>query len=225
MPILSILSKGSVNRDTKGLMQPLPIPEDLWHTVTVDFIGELPKTLSGFNAVLVAVDKFSKMVTLIPTMTTLTAVECSHLLHANVFSKHGWPAIIVSDRDKLFTSQFWTAYTSLQGIDLGLSTAYHPQTDGQTEVANRVIEDMLRHYINPTLDDWDLHLPCAEFAINNSHTPAISTTPFFLNYGRHPRTPLHLALAAGTTRRMRGPDSGPRQTLLRKLLLKIFVLE
>lgn len=77
------------------------------------------------------------------------------------------------------------------GTTLAMSTAYHPQTDGQTERMNRVLEEMLRHYIDPTQTDWDTHLAAAEFAVNNSYHEGTKSTPFYLNYGRHPRTPLN----------------------------------
>jgi hypothetical protein len=87
-------------------------------------------------------------------------------------------------------SHFWDALLKHLGSSCRLSTAYHPQTDGQTERMNRVLEDMLRHFINPTRTDWDVLLPMMEFAINNSYNTSIRNTPFFLNYGRHPSTPL-----------------------------------
>ena len=99
------------------------------------------------------------------------------------------PAEIVSDRDKLFTSNFWRALCTTWGIRQAMSTAYHPQTDGQTERVNRVLEDTLRHYVNTSQDDWDVYLPCAEFAINNAKHEALGQSPFKLTYGIDPRSP------------------------------------
>ena len=99
------------------------------------------------------------------------------------------PREIISDRDTRFTSHFWRELCDLLEIQQGLSTAFHPQSDGQTERVNRILEDMLRHYVNPLLDDWDEHLDAVEFAVNNAWQASIRTTPFFLNYGLHPHTP------------------------------------
>jgi hypothetical protein len=104
------------------------------------------------------------------------------------------PREIISDRDTRFTSAFWKEVCRLLSIRQGLSTAYHPQTDGQTERTNRILEDMLRHYVNPTLDDWDEHLDAVEFAVNNAWQESIRTTPFFLNYGLRPHTPSEVEL-------------------------------
>ena len=184
----------ALNRNNEGKMQPLAVPDELWETITMDFITDLPLTQSGYDAIFVVVDKLSKMCHLIPTTKALDARECAFLLHREVISKHGFPVHYVSDRDKLFTSAFWEALAELGGVDLRRSTAYHPQTDGQTERVNRILEDVLRSYVRPTLDDWDRWLPCAEFAINNSYIERMDATPFYLNYGRHPRTPLHVRL-------------------------------
>ena len=94
-----------------------------------------------------------------------------------------------SDRDTLFTSAFWEEFTALMGTTLSRSTAYHPQTDGQTERVNRTLEEMLRHYVSPTQDDWDELLDAAEFALNNAWHESVRNTPFFLNSGQHPLTP------------------------------------
>ena len=102
---------------------------------------------------------------------------------------HGIVREIVSDRDTLFTSEFWEEVSALLGTRLAKSTAYHPATDGQTERTNRALEEMLRHYVSPTHDDWDEHLDAAEFAINNAWQESVRNTPFFLNTGQHPLTP------------------------------------
>jgi len=175
-------------------LQSIEIPGGPWSVITVDFITQLPITASKYDAIMVVVDKFSKYVVLIPCTTKLNAEHCARLMHDNIFCSYGWPEKIISDRDKLFTSKFWKTYMSLSGTQLGLSTAYHPQTDGQTERTNRTLEDMMRHYIGPDQSDWDLWLKCAQFAINNAHTQSINMTPHYLLFGRHPKTPFHLAL-------------------------------
>jgi hypothetical protein len=100
----------------------------------------------------------------------------------------------VSDRDPRFTSNFWKALTKRLGTTLNMSTSHHPQTDGQTERANRTVEDMLRANVSPLQSDWDEHLVAAEFAYNNSLQASTGYTPFYLNYGRHPHTPMSLAI-------------------------------
>ena len=105
---------------------------------------------------------------------------------------HGLPSSVISDRDTKFTSDFWTCLFNLTGTRLLLSTAYHPQTDGQTERANRTIEDMLRPYVSSHHNDWDQHIAAVEFAYNNSVHAGTGFTPFYLNYGQHPRTPASL---------------------------------
>lgn len=178
----------------QGQMVSIPVASAPWALMTADFITELPQTVNGHSAILVVVDKFSKYVILIPCSTKLTAEQCARLMHDHVFCMFGWPEGIISDRDKLFTSQFWKTFMSLQGTQLKLSTAYHPQTDGQTERMNRTLEDMIRHYIGPDQSDWDQWLKVAQFAINNAHVVSTGMTPHYLLFGRHPKTPFHLAL-------------------------------
>ncbi len=179
---------------TPGLMEPLPVPASPWESVTMDFVTGLPPTSSGFDSIFVAVDRLTKMVHLSPTVTTVTAQGAARLFVDNVVKHHGEPDHVVTDRDKVFTGKFFQEYTKLLGTQSRLSTAYHPQTDGQTERANRTLEDMLRAYVSPTPNDWDEHLAAAEFAMNNARSQSTGQTPFFLNYHRHPRTPLQREL-------------------------------
>ncbi len=123
--------------------------------------------------------------------------DCAFLFLNIVFKLHGSPLELVSDRDARFTSAAWTEMCELMQIKRSMSTAYHPQTDGQTERMNRVLEDMLRHYVSPTQQDWDVHLPLVEFAINNAYQESTQTTPFMLNYGLHPHTPASIARRQG----------------------------
>jgi hypothetical protein len=179
----------AVNQKPMGLLQPLKIPEARWATVTMDLITKLPKTKRQHDAVVVFVDKLTKMVHYAPTKVTVTAPQLAKVFFDTVFRHHGLPTTIVSDRDSKFTGQFWQELFKLCGTKLAMSTAYHPQTDGQTERANRTLEEMLRAYISSQHDDWDEHLPAVEFAYNNSVNPSTGHTPFYLNYGAHPRVP------------------------------------
>jgi hypothetical protein len=156
----------------------------------MDFIVGLPKTVQGYTTITVFVDRLTKMVRLAPAPTGVTAAMTANLFLHHVFRHHGMPAEVITDRGSQFACAFWEQFLTLLDSRPLLSTAYHAQTDGQTERMNRVLEDMLRHYVGPTLSDWDTLLPLAEFAINNSLNTSVQNTPFFLNYGRHPRTPL-----------------------------------
>ena len=177
-----------------GLLTPLQIPDTRWHTVTMDFIMDLPKTTQGSTAILVVVDKLTKFVHLIPTVTTVTAEETARLFISHVFQYHGMPKVLITDRDTRFTSAFWRAFTKRLGLNSRYSTAFHPQTDGQTEKANRVIEEVLRHFIDDSHKNWEDLLPLVAFAMNNAKSSTTGETPFFLNTGSHPATPVTLGL-------------------------------
>jgi hypothetical protein len=156
----------------------------------MDYITGLPCTTNGHDAILVFCDRLTKMVKFAPCMKTDDAAEAAHLFVKHVVSMHGMPDEIYSDRDTRFTSKFWQELMKGLGIKQKLSSAFHPETDGQTERTNRVLEEYLRHYVNPHQDDWDEWLPMAEFAYNNSvHAATVRHTPFFLCYGRHPKLP------------------------------------
>ncbi|KAJ9530115.1 hypothetical protein QJQ45_023360 [Haematococcus lacustris] len=176
-----------------GLLQSLPVPQHRWEHVSLDLITQLPNTTAGHDAIAVFVDKLTKMIHAVPTTTTVTASTLARLFFDNVFRLHGLPKVIVSDRDPRFTSTFWQELFKLTGTHLNMSTANHPQTDGQTERANRTLEDMLRNFVSPHHDDWDQHLTAAEFAYNASVQASTGYSPFRLNSGQEPYTPLTLA--------------------------------
>ncbi|GJP42069.1 hypothetical protein CLOM_g1661 [Closterium sp. NIES-68] len=180
--------KSSKQKKT-GLLQPLPVPEQPWQVVSLDFITGLPPTSSGHDAILVVIDKFSKMGHFIPTHTTARTEETAQLFVRHIISQHGIPTTLISDRDPKFTSKFWKELMSLLGTKLAMSSAYHPQTDGQTERLNQIVEQLLRAACRDDISKWDLHLPVLEFAYNNATHAATGQTPFFLCYGRHPLTP------------------------------------
>jgi len=177
-----------------GLLKPLRIPLRRWQSVSIDFIVKLPRTASGHTAVLVIVDRLSKMVHFVPTTSDVTSAEFAQLFLNNVVRLHGLPTEIVSDRGSQFISQFWKKLCEKLGIKRAMSTAFHPQSDGQTERMNRVLEEMLRHYISPTCDDWDEFLFAAEFAVNNTVNASTKFTPFYMNYGEHPLTPMSVEI-------------------------------
>jgi hypothetical protein len=176
----------SRNDCAAGLLQPLPVPSRNWDDISMDFIVELPKCSAGFNAILTVVCRLSKQAHFIPLHTTATAQEVAKLFVAHIFRLHGLPSRIVSDRDPKFVSHFWTESMKLLGVTKSLSSGYHPQTDGQTEIVNRQIEQMLRCYLNHKMNNWSDLLPLLEFAYNDSVSQSTSFTPFYLNYGFHP---------------------------------------
>lgn len=175
-----------------GLLQPLATPAQRWDTVTMDFMVRLPKTARGFDAITVFVDKLSKQVHLAPSKTTDTASDVARLFFDNVFRLHGMPRTIVSDRDTKFTGHFWRELHRLMDVKLAMSTAFHPQTDGQTERANQTLGTILRAFVDQRQTNWDLILPAAEFAYNNAVNATTGYSPFFLNAGFHPHVPASL---------------------------------
>ena len=182
------------NQRQAGLLMPLPTPDYPFQQVTTDLITDLPPTERGFDSIAVFVDRLTKMVHFAATTKSVTAPGYAQLLFDNVVRLHGMPKVIISDRDPRFTSRFWKALAKLCGTDLRFSTAYHPQTDGQSERTNRTLEQVLRAYVQPTQTDWDLRLSTAEFAVNNSVSASTGQTPFYSIYARHVNTPIDVAL-------------------------------
>jgi transposase InsO family protein len=134
----------------------------------MDFITQLPVTKKGYDAIAVFVDRLTKMVHFAPTYTDCSSKNVARLFNDTVFKHHGLPSELISDKDPRFTSKFWTELTRLLGTKLKMSTAFHPQTNGQMERSNRVLEDYLRHYISLSQDDWYEWLPQAEFLMSNA---------------------------------------------------------
>lgn len=184
------------NLPPAGLLQPLPIPDRPWHTVTMDFIGPLPKTPRGYDCITVFVDKLTKLVHFAPSHSTDTASQVARIFFDHVFRLHGMPTTIVSDRDAKFTSHFWKELHRLLDVKLAMSTAFHPQTDGQTERANRTLITMLRAFVDQRQTNWDICLSAAEFATNNATNASTGVSPFFLNTGQHPVLPMSLLTPA-----------------------------
>jgi hypothetical protein len=176
------------NHSSYGLLSPLPVPDRNWEQISMDFIVQLPLTDEGYDALMVVVDRLSKMMHCIPMHTTDTAEDVARIYLSEIFRLHGLPRTIVSDRDSKF-ARFWRALHQLFGTKLSISTAYHPQTDGQTERANRTLEQMLRHFVNYHQNDWDKLLPFVEFAYNDQQNASTKRTPFEANYGFHPIKP------------------------------------
>jgi len=168
-----------------GLLQPNEVPEKPWKTISMDFITDLPKS-EGYDAILVVIDRLTKMSDFIPCHKDMNARQFAKSFIKEIFRLHGLPKDIITDRGTIFTSDLWKETTKLLGIERRLSTAFHPQTDGQTERTNATLEQYLRAYSNYPQDNWCELLPTAEFAYNNGYQETIKHTPFFANYGINP---------------------------------------
>ncbi|KAE8668323.1 cytochrome P450 78A7-like [Hibiscus syriacus] len=171
-----------------GLLQPLPIPERPWESISMDFIIGLPKT-DGLSSIMVVVDRFSKYATFIPASKVCPAVEAARLFLKHVVKYWGMPKTIISDRDTRFTGRFWTELFKLMGSSLNFSTAVHPQTDGQTERVNALLEIYLRHYVSANQRDWPKLLDVAQFSYNLQRSKATNQSPFEIVTGQQPLTP------------------------------------
>ena len=182
----------SSNQRVAGLLVPLPVPERKWESVSLDFL-KLPTSEDGHDTLVVFVDRFTKMMHVFPSRAEgLDAPSVAQIYFNTVVRHHGVPTSLISDRDTKFTSSFWKTLAKLCGTKLAMSTANHPQSDGQTERANRTIIEMLRNYCGTHGGRWDHHLIAMEFAYNDSVSPSTGFTPFYLNYGQHPRVPTAL---------------------------------
>jgi transposase InsO family protein len=157
----------------------------------MDFIMGLPIIAKGFDSVWVIIDRFTKIAHFLPVKVKYTVATYAELYIARVLSLHGVPKKIVSDREPQFVSKFWEELHKSLGTKLLHSSAYHPQTRGQTERVNQILEDMLRACVLEFPQKWDECLPLAEFSYNNSYQESIKMAPFEALYGRQCRTPLN----------------------------------
>ena len=193
------LSKSS-NQLPYGHLIPLEIPENRWDTVTMDFITGFQETYSGFDSILVVVDKLTRRAHFIPTKKSSSAKDVAKIFVKEIFRLHGLPNKIISDRDVKFTSKFWSALMNIFDIQLGLSTSYHPQTDGTTERVNRILVDMIKIYCSEVGSAWDEFLPLLEFAYNSAENSTTKQTPFYLDLNYHPRSPLDISCTFNETK-------------------------
>ena len=166
-----------------GLLQPMKIPEWKWEEVGMDFIVGLPRTQGGYDLIWVIVDQLTKVAHFIPVKSTYNGPRLAQLYMKKIVCLHGVPKKIVSDRGTQFTSHFWLQVHSLLVTKLNFSTTYHPQTDGQTERTNQILEDMLRACALQYGTSWDKSLPYAEFSYNNSYQKSLNMAPFEALYG------------------------------------------
>ncbi|KAK5819938.1 hypothetical protein PVK06_024973 [Gossypium arboreum] len=173
-----------------GLLQPITIPKWKWDRVTMDFVSGLPLSASKKDAVWVVVDRLTKSAHFVPVRTDFSMDKLAELYVSQIVRLHGVPISIVSDRDPRFTSRFWKKLQEALGTKLHFSTAFHPQTDGQSERIIQILEDMLRCCVLEFSGSWERYLPLIEFAYNNSFQSSIKMAPYEALYGRKCRTPL-----------------------------------
>jgi len=181
----------SIHHKPFGPHRFLPIGERPWDSISMDFIEGLPLS-DGHDTILVVVCRLTKMALFLPTFRDIDAEDLARIFLSQVFAKHGTPTDIVSDRGKHFISRFWRSLCQLLSIKANLSTTYHPETDGQTEQVNQILEQYLWVYVNYQQDDWVNLLPLAEFVYNNTSHSATMVTPFFANKGFHPKLEVSL---------------------------------
>ena len=173
-----------------GMLQPLPVAEWKWEYVTMDFVTGLPKSSKGHDAIWVVVDRLTKTAHFLPIRVSDSVKALSHLYVREIVRLHGVPVSIVSDRDPRFTARFWQSLQAALGTQLLFSTAFHPQTDGQSERTIQILEDILRACVMDFKGSWEDHLPLVEFAYNNSYQSSIEMAPFEALYGRPCRSPV-----------------------------------
>src|SRR5215216_5662467 len=174
-----------------GTLQPLAIPEWKWDKISMDFITEFPGTKRGNNAIFVVIDRLYKVAHFLLVRESITASQLADLYISRIVSLHGVPLDINSDRGSLFTSRFWESFQNTTGTRLSFSTAFHPQSSGQVERVNQILEDMLRASVISFGMDWEKFIPFAEFAYNNSYQASLGKAPFEVLYGQRCRTPLN----------------------------------
>ncbi|KAJ4789708.1 polyprotein [Rhynchospora pubera] len=168
-----------------GLLQPLPIPEQAWNSISMDFVTGLPKS-EGEEVILVIVDRLTKYAHFFSLAHPFGATQVVQIFLDGIYKLHGLPLTIISDRDPIFTSSFWKELMGKIGVKLNFSTAYHPQTDGQTERVNQCVEGYLRCMVYNQQKNWHKWLSLAEWWYNTHFHSSIKTTPFEALYGYSP---------------------------------------
>ncbi|GKD09354.1 putative reverse transcriptase domain-containing protein [Tanacetum coccineum] len=181
--------KAEHQRPSGLLVQP-EIPQWKWDNITMDFVTKLPKSSQGYDTVWVIVDQLTKSAIFTPRRETDSTEKLARMYIKEVVTRHGIPVSIICDRDPKFASHFWRSLQKALGTSLDMSTAYHPQTDGQSERTIQTLEDMLRACVIDFGNGWVKHLPLVEFSYNNSYHASIKAAPFEALYGQKCRSPV-----------------------------------
>ena len=174
-----------------GTLRPLEIPQWKWEHVTMDFVSGLPKSERGNDSIWVIVDRLTKTAHFLGVKTTYSVDRYAELYVKEIVRLHGIPVSIVSDRDPRFTSKFWKGFHKAMGTKLEFGTAFHPESDGQSERVIQILEDMLRACVIDWSGKWERYLPLVEFSYNNSYQATIGMAPYEALYGRKCRSPIH----------------------------------
>lgn len=177
----------------QGLLQPLPVPSRPWQEISMDYITDLPCTESSNRHVLVIVDRLSKGIITVPCKD-LDGNTLAKKMWKHYIPHHGLPSSITSDRGEQFVHGVWGHMARLYGITKRLSTAYHPETDGQTERTNQTVEEILRLHCSYHQTDWDTWLPAAQLAVLNRDAASTKMSPFFMMHGYNPELGLNIDL-------------------------------
>ena len=169
----------------------MEISERKWDQIAMDFVTGLPKTTKSHDGIWVVIDRLTKSAHFIPIRMTFSLEQLADLYVQEIVRLYGVLKSIVSDRDARFTSKFWRSVQRAMGTKLNFSTAFHPQTDGQSERTIQTLEDMLRACVLDFGGSWNQHLPLIEFSYNNNYQATIGMTPYEALYGRKCRSPVH----------------------------------
>jgi hypothetical protein len=181
----------AIHMKAAGPLQSLSVPTWKWEDISMDFIVGLPRTAKGYDSIWVIIDRLTKIAHFLPVRVKYTVATYAELYIAHILSLHGVSKTIVSDRRPQFVSKFWEELHKALDTKLLHSLAYHPQTSGQIERVNQILEDMLRACALEFSQKWDDCLPLGEFSYNNSYQESIKMAPFEALYGRRCRTPLN----------------------------------
>ncbi|GJY39344.1 hypothetical protein Tco_0425708 [Tanacetum coccineum] len=201
---LTCLRVKAEHQKPSGLLVQPAIPQWKWENITMDFVTKLPRTQSGNDTIWVIVDRLTKSAHFLPMRETDPMDKLARLYLKEVVTRHGIPVSIICDRDPRFTSNFWRSFQKAMGTRLDMSTAYHPETDGQSERTIQTLEDMLRACVIDFGNGWEGHLPLIEFSYNNSYHASIKAAPFEALYGRKCRS--RVCWAEVGDARLTGPE-------------------
>ncbi|GJQ96401.1 putative reverse transcriptase domain-containing protein [Tanacetum coccineum] len=178
------------HQSPSGLLVLPDIPQWKWDNITMDFFTKLPKLSQGYDTIWVIVDRLTKSTIFVPMRETDPLEKLARMYLKEVVTRHGIPVLIICDRDPRFASNFWRSLQKALGTNLDMSTAYHPQTDGQSERTIQTLEDMLRACAIDFGKGWFNHFPLVEFSYNNSYYASIKVVPFEALYGQKCHLPV-----------------------------------